>query len=119
MNTVGAFGTLKSQRLITTYLLAGALTAAMYFERDTEEEREIRRIAETLYADRLALGAERRSHSHAMVGSRKRDLSAPVDRYSEALNLVCFLSRIPYLPTSRGQLSRMDQNLQMEESLWT
>lgn len=34
----------------TTYLLAGALTSAMYFDRDTKEEREIRRLAEALYA---------------------------------------------------------------------
>jgi hypothetical protein len=34
----------------TTYLLAGALTAAMYFNGDTKEESEIRNIAEALYA---------------------------------------------------------------------
>ena len=34
----------------TTYLLAGALTAAMYFNRDTQDEREVRRLAEGLYA---------------------------------------------------------------------
>ncbi|HEY6229866.1 MAG TPA: glucoamylase family protein [Pyrinomonadaceae bacterium] len=34
----------------TTYLLAGGLTAAMYFDRDTAEERELRQLAETLYA---------------------------------------------------------------------
>lgn len=34
----------------TTYLLAGALTAAMYFDRETEEEIEIRRLADALYA---------------------------------------------------------------------
>ncbi|MFN2492590.1 MAG: glucoamylase family protein [Pyrinomonadaceae bacterium] len=34
----------------TAYLLAGALAAAMYFDRETKEEREIRRLAETLYA---------------------------------------------------------------------
>src|SRR5687767_9973718 len=33
----------------TTYLLAGALTSAMYFDRDTEEERELRRLAAALY----------------------------------------------------------------------
>jgi hypothetical protein len=33
----------------TTYLLAGALTAAMYFDRETKEEREIRRLAAALY----------------------------------------------------------------------
>ena len=34
----------------TTYLLAGALTCAMYFDRETKEEREIRKLAESLYA---------------------------------------------------------------------
>jgi hypothetical protein len=34
----------------TTYLLAGALAAAMYFDRDTKEEREIRQLAESLYS---------------------------------------------------------------------
>jgi hypothetical protein len=34
----------------TTYLLAGALTAAMYFDRDTKDEREIRQLAEALYS---------------------------------------------------------------------
>ena len=33
----------------TTYLLAGALLAAMYFDRDTNNEREIRTTAATLY----------------------------------------------------------------------
>jgi hypothetical protein len=34
----------------TTYLFAGALAAGMYFDRDTKEEREIRRLAEALYS---------------------------------------------------------------------
>jgi len=34
----------------TTYLIAGALTAATYFDRDTKAEREIRSLAESLYA---------------------------------------------------------------------
>jgi hypothetical protein len=33
----------------TTYLLAGALTSASYFDRATAEESEIRRLAEALY----------------------------------------------------------------------
>jgi len=33
----------------TTYLLAGALTTARYFDRDTKAEREIRQLAEDLY----------------------------------------------------------------------
>jgi hypothetical protein len=34
----------------STYLIAGALTAAMYFNRETGDEPEIRRLAEALYA---------------------------------------------------------------------
>ena len=34
----------------TTYLIAGALTAACYFDRDTAAEREVRTLAESLYA---------------------------------------------------------------------
>ncbi len=34
----------------TTYLIAGALTAAMYFNRDTSDEQEIRMLADALYA---------------------------------------------------------------------
>ena len=33
----------------TAFLIAGALTAAQYFDRDTSAEREIRRLAEELY----------------------------------------------------------------------
>ena len=33
----------------TTFLLAGALTAALYFDRDVTEERELRELAESLY----------------------------------------------------------------------
>ena len=33
----------------TTYLLAGALTAAAYFDRDTKNEREVRELADALY----------------------------------------------------------------------
>ena len=34
----------------TAYLIAGALTAACYFDRDTKDEREVRALAESLYA---------------------------------------------------------------------
>ena len=34
----------------STFLIAGALTAAAYFERDTEDEREIRTLAYAMYA---------------------------------------------------------------------
>jgi hypothetical protein len=34
----------------TTYVLAGALAAAMYFDGNTKEERELRKLAEKLYS---------------------------------------------------------------------
>ena len=43
------FANCEISTIDTTYLIAGALTAAMYFDRDTETEREIRSLAETLY----------------------------------------------------------------------
>jgi hypothetical protein len=33
----------------TTIVIAGALTAALYFNRDTEAEREVRQLADSLY----------------------------------------------------------------------
>lgn len=40
----------EASTIDTTYLLAGALTSAMFFDRDTKEEREIRSLAEALCA---------------------------------------------------------------------
>jgi hypothetical protein len=39
----------EASTIDTTFLLAGALTAAQYFDRNTTEEREIRKLAEELY----------------------------------------------------------------------
>ncbi len=39
----------EASTIDTTYLLAGALTSAVFFDRDTKEEHEIRRLAEALY----------------------------------------------------------------------
>ena len=47
----------------TAILLAGALTAAAYFDADTPEEQEIRDLADRLYRrGRLAMGLERWHH---------------------------------------------------------
>jgi hypothetical protein len=40
----------EASTIDTTYLLAGALTCSMFFDRDTKDEREIRSLAEALYA---------------------------------------------------------------------
>ena len=43
------FGNSEISTIDSTYLIAGALTAAAYFDRDTREERELRQLAEALY----------------------------------------------------------------------
>jgi len=50
MKTGGRVWNCEISTIDTTYLLAGALTAALYFDRETNEEREIRLLAEELYA---------------------------------------------------------------------
>ena len=50
MKTGKRVGNCEISTIDTTYLIAGALTAAMYFNRETGDEQEIRRLAESLYA---------------------------------------------------------------------
>ena len=49
MKTGRRHGNCEISTIDTTYVLAGALTAACYFTRDTKNEREIRTLAEALY----------------------------------------------------------------------
>ncbi len=49
MNTGRRAGNCEISTIDTTYLLAGALTAAFYFHSDTKAEREIRALADALY----------------------------------------------------------------------
>jgi hypothetical protein len=54
----------------SAFLIAGALTAAEYFNRDTKGEREIRGLAGAIYARRrLAMGAAPRSHGHTWMAT--------------------------------------------------
>lgn len=50
MKTGRRFGNSEVSTIDSTYLIAGALTTAMYFRGDTEDEREIRKLADALYA---------------------------------------------------------------------
>ena len=43
------FGNSEISTIDSAYLIAGALTAAEYFNRDTKDERELRKLADTLY----------------------------------------------------------------------
>ena len=49
MKTGRRFGNSEISTIDTTYLIAGALTAAEYFNRDSKDERELRRLAQALY----------------------------------------------------------------------
>jgi hypothetical protein len=49
MKTGRRFGNAEISTIDTTYLIAGALTAAAYFDRDTKDERELRALAQALY----------------------------------------------------------------------
>ena len=49
MKTGRRFGNSEISTIDSAYLIAGAVTAAEYFNRDTKEERELRKLAETLY----------------------------------------------------------------------
>jgi hypothetical protein len=49
MKTGRRFRNSEISTIDTTYLIAGALTAAAYFDRDTKDERELRALAQSLY----------------------------------------------------------------------
>lgn len=49
MKTGRRAGNCEVSTIDSTYVLAGALTAASYFDRDTKNERDIRTLAESLY----------------------------------------------------------------------
>src|SRR5215510_10634417 len=49
MNTCERMWKSEVSTIDTAYLLAGALTAATYFEQDNSDEREIRKLADALY----------------------------------------------------------------------
>jgi hypothetical protein len=50
MNTGRRVWNCELSTIDSTYLITGALTAACYFDRDTKNEREVRTLAEALYA---------------------------------------------------------------------
>jgi hypothetical protein len=56
----------------SAFLLAGAVTAAMYFDHLTEEEREIRELADALYAVPTGSGPRTGTPRSAWAGNQKR-----------------------------------------------
>jgi len=117
METGRRAGDCELSTIDTTYLLAGALTAACYFDADTKAEREVRALAETLYnrADWhwAQNGALTVSHGwrpeHGFIRYRWTG-------YSEALILYFLGLASPTFPLPR-KLQSMDQDLQVEKTL--
>ena len=118
MKTGRRYGNSEISTIDTTYLLAGALTAACYFSGDTKAEREIRTLAETLY---------RRADWHwAQNGALTVSHGWRPERgfikyrwtgYSEALILYVLGLASPTFSVAAGELRRMDQDLSMEKTL--
>ena len=107
MKTGGARWKSEISTIDTTYLLAGALTAGMYFDRDTKKETEIRTLAEALYARAdwqwAQNGALTVSHGWK---PETGFIKYRWDGYSEALILYVLGLASPDFPASRGELSR-------------
>ncbi len=80
----------------TAILIAGALTAAQYFDRDTAAECELRQLAEELY--------------------RRADWVS-LDRIHRGLDSLRTRTRVADLPCFTQELSRLDQGLQVERHL--
>ncbi len=70
----------KSERRRRTFLIAGALTAAEYFNRDAEGEHEIRTLADPIYRRVDWQWARDRKDTVSMVGDLKADSSSIVGR---------------------------------------
>ena len=91
----------------TTYLLAGALTAACYFNRDTKSEREIRALAESLYkrADWQWAQNGALTVSHGWK-PETRIHQVSLDRIQRSSDSVCSWSCFADVSASAGELSQ-------------
>ena len=85
----------------TTFLLAGALTAGMYFDGETKDEQEIRTLADALYARADWQWALNRGHTiaHAWKPETKF-LKSRWEGYSEALILYLLALGSPTHPVA-------------------
>ena len=102
----------------TTILIAGALTAAAYFDRDTDAEREVRdarRLA--VPTGGLAMGAKRRGHGVARMEAGKRLPTISVAGIQRGADPLRARPRLADAPLAREELSRVDVDLSLEEAL--
>ena len=92
----------EASTIDTTYLLAGALTSAMFFDRDIKEEREIRNLAEALYARADWHWAQNGGLTVARVETRDEIYQVPLDRIQRSIDPLCSWFGISYFSPFRG-----------------
>ena len=96
----------------STFLIAGALTAAEYFNRDTEDEREIRKLADALYrrADWqwAQNGEDTVTHGWTPERGFHQVSLARLQRSPDSLRP---RSRLADAPVARKELPGLDQDL--------
>ena len=102
----------------TAILMAGALTAAAYFDRDTNSEREVRSLADSLYRRvdwRWALNG----HASVSHGWKPETgfLRYHWKGYNEALILVRARTGLADASPAREELPVLDVNLSLEEAV--
>ena len=102
----------------TTILIAGALTAAAYFDQDSDDEREVRELADSLYRrvdwQWAQNGEATVSHGWTPEAGFERH---HWQGYNEALILYVLGLGSPTQALAGEELWRMDIHLSLEEAL--
>ena len=102
----------------TTFFLAGALACGQYFDKDTDEEREIRTLADALYA-RADWNWMLNGGDLVSMGWKPETgfLKYRWEGYSEALLLYALALGSPTFPVSEKKLRGVDEKLSVEKNL--
>ena len=102
----------------SAFLFAGMLTAATYFDSDTADEAEVRRLADAaLPPGRLELGAERRPDAHARLAAGERLPAVPLGGLRRGAAAVRARPGLADLPAAPGELRRLLLDLRVEAAL--
>ncbi len=114
----GAPGECELSTVDSAFLLAGALTAAAYFDADAANEREIRELADTLYRRADWTWAQNRGATVTHGWKPKRGfLRYRWEGYDEALLLYILGLGSPTHPLPESSYTGLDVQLSMGELL--
>ena len=114
----GVRGAVSCRPSIPTILIAGALTAAAYFDRATDDEREVRTLADSLYR-RVDWRWAQNGDATVSHGWKPETgfLRARWQGYNEALILYVLGLGSPTHPLPEEELSSLDVDLSLEEAV--